>query len=619
MTRILAFLLVFLSGVAQGATAFQRDAGTADTIGATLTTLNAATPTYTCLTSAYNPATDAIAGPGVRRQRTQVIGTTNYSADLIEGIRTNLLPVGTSGRFDQWTAAAGATVTADTTAGPTGEVTAQTITDPGASLSSVEQTFTVANDGLVHVFSIYVLKTTGATAPTFGVTLALTGGTPVTTNARIDTDDGTQEYGSNANTYVETSSAGTWYRVVTKVTNNTSGNTTLTLDVYPAASAHNASVDNAAATGSAICTLSSLEKAAFASSVISNRNVLLQTQTLNTSWTKTRITVTTDSTANPIDGATNADTIVEDGTAASTHVLSQSFTKSAAASQTFTFSTYILQSGRTWALVSCNSSVSSALGAGMYFDVANGAKGTAVTTAGWTLTSSNITAVGSWYRCDITVVSDTNAAIIPQIYTATGDVLAIHNGNSAAALICWGNQLVYGLKPQTYWANTTASGLRAVPLLLSTTTLSTANGTAIAVMRPYGWSGDQDGSTNFTFYQSTSNGVSMVRSGATTFNVSRLPASGSAQVTSIPWAPAHLVSSSTAFTYNAAAVTAFVNGAQTGTPDTTIATPFSAVSSVAVGSAASSVLQIYGWELNLYEDPVLPPSSQQIFANGVTP
>ncbi len=599
---------------------FVKDPATADSLVASATVLNTATPTFTRTTGAYNPATDAIVGAAVRRYRTQVVGTTSLSSDLIELTRANLLASGTSERFDRWTAANGLTVTADTTAAPNGEVIAQTLTDPGSSLSSAQQTFVVANDSLTHCFTIYVLKTAGGTAPTFGVTLALTGGTPVTTNARINTDNGTQQYGSNANTSIETPANTAWWRVIVMVTNNTSGNTTLTLDVYPAAAAYGASVDSAAATGTAICTGADLHKVAVPTAYNSNRNVLLNTETLNSSWTKTRITITSDSTANPLDSTVNADTIVDDNTAANTHLLSQNFTKAAAAIQ-FTFSTYIKQSGCTWAFVQL-SDTGITNGAGIYFDVANGAKGTAVALGvGWTLDASTITAVGSWYRCTITVTTDTAVSIKSEIYTATGDLLAIHNGINAAALICWGNQLVYGAKAMSYWSTAGTVGNRTAESLQSTTAVSITTGTIIGIIRPYGWSGtlpESTGTTAFIASSPTNSDVLWQLTSSTTTTLARADAGGiGSNVVTATTAITNGINTIIGMTWGSAAVTGYVAGSTNGTPDMSLTPPYNGPTSLFLGSLSVNSRECCSFVLFFYWPSVLPPSSMQIFANGV--
>ncbi len=468
MIRLL--LLLVLSATAFGQSVFVKDPATADSLGASATVLNTfASPVYTLGSGSYNPSSDTVVTPGVRRTRAQVIGTTSYNMDLMEPARSNLLTAGTDTRFDRWTAVAGGTATADTTAAPDGDVIAQTLTDPGASLSGVSQSITVANDSLIHTFAIFVLKTSGGTAPTFGVDLALSVGTGVTTSARINTDTGAQAYGSNSNVVVTANSTGLYWRVAMQVTNNTTGNTTLTLTLYPAAAAYGASVDSAAATGTAVCAFADLAKVNTAGTYSSNRNLLVQSQTLGTSWTLARSTITSDSTANPIDGATNADTINDDNTAANTHLIRQDVSKAASAIQ-YTFSSYIKQSGVTWVELKCGDT-GDLNTAAQYFDVANGVKGTGLATGtGWTLDAAAITAVGSWYRCSITITASTATTMRNTIYTATGDLLAIHNGINGSALIGWGAQLVYGAKPMNYWGTTSPQNTRAVGALTTTMT-----------------------------------------------------------------------------------------------------------------------------------------------------
>jgi len=111
--------------------------------------------------------------------------------------------------------------------------------------------------------SIYVRKTTGGTSATFGVNLQLTGGTLVTAQPRLNTDTGALINGTGT-----VQNAGAYWRLTTTVTNNTTGNTTLALAVYPATAAYNSGTDSAAATGSAIIYGAQLEAGAFATSYI---------------------------------------------------------------------------------------------------------------------------------------------------------------------------------------------------------------------------------------------------------------------------------------------------------------------------------------------------------------
>ncbi len=597
--------------------AFIKDPATADTILATLTDLGA-TAVCTRTSSAYNPATDTFVLPDVARTMVRTVGTTSLTYNLTELTRTNILATGTSSRFDQWTAAAGLTTTADSHASPAGDVIAQTLTDPGGSLSSAKQTFTVANDSLPHVFGIYVLKTAGGTAPTFGVTLALTGGTGVTTNARINTDTGAQQYGSNANTYVETSSAGTWYRVVVLITNNTSGNTTLTLDVYPAAAAYGAGSDSAAATGSAICCYAELCKAGFATSYTDKRNCIINTENFGTTWTPVRATVTDNTTANPFNSNVTADTIVEDGTLANTHgIRITDFTKAASSIQ-FTFSVYVLASGRSWILVICNTNANSVVaGAGKYFDVGTGALGTAVASVGWTLDNSTITSAGAgWYRCRITFTSDTTTFVRCQMYTSTGDVLAIHNGDSNPALIIYGAQLVYGATDQDYVAVGGSVGTRSAELLTYTGTISTTEGSIVAFVRPYGW-GDgtnavppgQAGTPSLWNSNATSNDCF-----SNNANVGRTDAGGANTVShGETWTRDS--SSSVVLVWTASAVTSYGHGIFSAT-DATLSAPFTAVSGITIGNISTGARNFDAWIWLGYRASLIPASSVKILCDA---
>ena len=611
---------------------WQRDLGTmrapagsvtADSIGAALTNLNTGAA-FSRISSAWDPRTNTIVGPNVARTYTQVIGTTNYTATLIEKQSANGLTAGTSERFDRWTTTGTITVTADTTAAPDGDVIAQTLNDTDAAvMSSVSQALAQASSANTIPISIYVRKTSGGTAPTFGFTAALSVGTPVSVVARINTDTGAQQYGSNAQTTVVDASTNYW-RVCLLLTDNNSGNTTLTISVFPAASAYGASVDSVSATGSCICTFAmkgnSSGSSSYVDSYASNRNLLLRTQELATTWVQTRCTITSDSTANPVNGLTDADTINEDNTNANTHFIGQSFTKANAAIQ-MTYSVYLKQSGRTWAFVQC-SDTGLTNGAGIYFDLANGAKGTAVALGvGWTLDASSITSAGSgWYRCVITVTTAVSTTIRSEVFTATADLGAIIAvALNAAALIHWGSQLVYGASAMNYWAVSSAAR-RDVEALLATATFSTTAATFFAVMRPLGWDTDQGGNASPRVFSSgtTNTDARLVRSSSGVWLAGRADAGGS-ESTNIVTTFANGVSSSIAMTYDANAVTGYFNGLRSGTPDTSLTAPYNAVATIGIGYDATGLANTAGaYIVLLYHATIAyPPAYLEILDKGV--
>lgn len=86
------------------------------------------------------------------------------------------------------------------------------------------------------------------TSPTFGLNFALTGGTPVTGNLRVNTDTGAILAGN----LFTSEDYGRYWRVSTTIANNSSGNTTLACQIYPATAQYGSNADVATATGSAV-------------------------------------------------------------------------------------------------------------------------------------------------------------------------------------------------------------------------------------------------------------------------------------------------------------------------------------------------------------------------------
>jgi hypothetical protein len=133
-----------------------------------------------------------------------------------------------------WVKSSGATVTSNTTLAPDGATTADTLNDTSAVAESlVYQNLTVPNDAQAYVGSIYVKKTTGATN-SIVVTFAIYGGTTAGRDVYLNTDTGAYSTSGPSPENVSVVDAGSYWRVITKIANNTSGNTTLQLGVYPA-------------------------------------------------------------------------------------------------------------------------------------------------------------------------------------------------------------------------------------------------------------------------------------------------------------------------------------------------------------------------------------------------
>ena len=138
-----------------------------------------------------------------------------------------------------WSGAAA--VTANTHVAPDGTTTADTITDgSGAALQGRGQSIAVTSDSSSYVFSVYVRKTSGATQPTFLLDCTFTGGTAVGNGVRLNTDTGAVLHGSAV-----VADAGSYWRVMAPLSNNSSGNTTAGLSLFPACAPYGlVSLDN---------------------------------------------------------------------------------------------------------------------------------------------------------------------------------------------------------------------------------------------------------------------------------------------------------------------------------------------------------------------------------------
>lgn len=146
-----------------------------------------------------------------------------------------------------------------------------------------------------------------------------------------------------------------------------------------------------------------------------------------TTWSKTRCSITANSTTAP-DGNTTADTLVEDTTATSTHPVSQAVTLTAAAQ---TFSIYAKAANRNWIQLTLLSTAN----ASAYFNLSNGTIGT----VGSATTASIVSVGNGWYRCVITATTAAGANTLG-IYPASADATSSFTGNGTASLYIWGAQ-----------------------------------------------------------------------------------------------------------------------------------------------------------------------------------
>lgn len=161
----------------------------------------------------------------------------SYNPNLIEWSQT----------FDNgYWSIVGATFTSTTEIAPNGTPTATTLVDDNASsYEYIGRNITIPNDSSSYTFSIYVKKTTGGTAPGFAVNSGLNGGaTPITRSQRLNTDTGVV-------TSATAIDAGAYWRIYWTLTNNSTGNTNIYFNIYPAARLASGGGDDPTATGSA--------------------------------------------------------------------------------------------------------------------------------------------------------------------------------------------------------------------------------------------------------------------------------------------------------------------------------------------------------------------------------
>jgi phage-related protein len=153
--------------------------------------------------------------------------------------------IGYSEDLALWTDLSSSTVTSNAFADPNGNLTMDTLTDDSAGFFEGRQyAMTVPNDGATYKLAFLVRKDLAATHRA-GANFSLQGGTPVSVNMRYALD------GTNAAVCTVVSYDTYNWLVSGSITNNTTGNVTLLVQLYGATAATKSGADNAVAVGSA--------------------------------------------------------------------------------------------------------------------------------------------------------------------------------------------------------------------------------------------------------------------------------------------------------------------------------------------------------------------------------
>lgn len=269
-------------------------------------------------------------------------------------------------------------------------------------------------------------------------------------------------------------------------------------------------------------------------------NLVLQSQTFQTTWTRTRVNAfgatdtgatgagsfaNTARTTDPIGGNT-ADFVQEDATASNNHVVTQTGVLGPAGDQAF--SVYVKPAGRDWVFVAFVGSTDSC---SSYFDAANGTVGTAANVGAATGAAGSILAAGNgWYRCTVTGTTTLPLSSVT-IRLASGNGGQSYSGDNTSGLYLWGASMRRQSWDTNYIATTTVpvfpaiSGLTAIYFNGSSHYLQTAGFTlpqpasAIWVGKQMTWTANDalfDGGSADTFklYQDTTTPALTLNSGS---------------------------------------------------------------------------------------------------------
>ena len=198
---------------------------------------------------------------------------------------------------------------------------------------------------------------------------------------------------------------------------------------------------------------------------MAEQNLLLQSQTFETTWTLQSGSTITANTSTAPDGTTTADTFNE-GTGSAYHDVEQSLTLQTGA---YTVSCYMKYVDQQYGIISLSSASNAYVAAS--FDLIGGTVSASSNSGALTtLTGATITSVGgSWYRCTVSGTVVTAGTFVVRLAIATTGTIGAfgigtYTGTSKTALF-WGAQLEQRSAVSAYTVTTTQAITNYIPVL----------------------------------------------------------------------------------------------------------------------------------------------------------
>ena len=197
----------------------------------------------------------------------------------------------------------------------------------------------------------------------------------------------------------------------------------------------------------------------------SQNYILYSEQFQQSNWTKSAVTVTADAVANPVNGGTNADFIIEDTTSTGGRNVYQQ--ASVSGYSNVTFSIWLKGNGRRYVELDIWDGNTNA--AGVYFDLTAGTylasniAGSAITGVTYSIAPSP---VSGWYRCSITVNRGSISYLYHRLQFNSTYPFTTYTGDGISGIYAWGAQVEIAGAPGAYTLTTSSAVTYTVPQLL---------------------------------------------------------------------------------------------------------------------------------------------------------